>query len=783
MLIEVNGITLYYEVSGRGAPLILLHGNGETHAVFDELSKKLSEDFTVYAIDSRDHGQSEKTGAVSYEAMAADVLSFIDALDLKKPALLGFSDGGITGLMAAMARPEAFSRLAICGANLFPEGIKARYLRLFKLIYALTKKPLIGLMINAPHIEAAELKKIDIPTLVLAGEKDMIREDHTELIARSLPQAQLMILPGETHGSYVVHTNKLYPVLESFLGRVNALLSELTQMGGSDEAAEAEAAAPAAENVTAEAKAAAGAASAEPTATDAGAVETADPGTAAMGAADFQGPRAEPFLRGWKKWAGLAAAALVLIAFAVYYILGGSAFLERRAARKEAEEAAGREDYTLASQLAAQAGAEEERLAYGYQAAMALFDQGAFYDAANAFNALGNYQDAQVMVSESLYQEGRRLLELGERDAARQRLDALYGYKDAAALVEEMDEEDRAQEIAEETLTEKAQKLFYEGRAEEAIELCALDGRLVLSGAGMALLNGDGTVRYFGSEAGELSAVEGWTDVSRLAAGNMHFAAVHSDGSVSVLGVDVVGDGKDRYQPTDRQKWTDAAEVAAGGYAYLRSVLKLHGARPLEDNHFTLIARSDGTVDMQPRPNYKTQIFKFMNAWTEVVAVDGGGDNFIALHSDGTASAANRSKVKLREMEPVAALVSGWSDLVRVTADQNGFFGLDREGTLHISRLSGHTEAISGILGMDSGAVGTVILRMDGTAYCTDVTVDLSDWTEVTAVFAGSMGYAGAYSKQRDYYVGVRSDGTLLHYNLPGIIASDPELAQLVISR
>ena len=82
MNIKVNGITLEYSKEGTGEPLILLHGNGEDHHIFDKLAEKLKEKFTVYAIDSRNHGKSSMTDDYSYETMAEDIFSFINALEL-----------------------------------------------------------------------------------------------------------------------------------------------------------------------------------------------------------------------------------------------------------------------------------------------------------------------------------------------------------------------------------------------------------------------------------------------------------------------------------------------------------------------------------------------------------------------------------------------------------------------------------------------------------------------------------------------------------------------------
>ncbi|MEG0513956.1 MAG: alpha/beta hydrolase, partial [Clostridia bacterium] len=105
MLCHVNEIKLYYEVSGIGTPLLLLHGNGENHKIFDKAIPLLSEHFTVYAIDSRGHGQSDAVSQYHYDDIAEDVKCFIDKLKLKNPVFYGFSDGGIIGVLLAAKYP------------------------------------------------------------------------------------------------------------------------------------------------------------------------------------------------------------------------------------------------------------------------------------------------------------------------------------------------------------------------------------------------------------------------------------------------------------------------------------------------------------------------------------------------------------------------------------------------------------------------------------------------------------------------------------------------------
>lgn len=213
MLIEANGKTLHYEVAGSGTPLILLHGNGEDLHIFKESTALLKEFFTVYALDFAGHGESQAVEELHYATHAADVYAFIKALHLEKPMLYGFSDGGIVGLMLAYQHPNLLSKLAVSGANLEPNGLKRMPLLGMKLRYAFTRSKRTKMMLQEPHITWSDLEKITVPTLVLAGEFDLIREEHTRSIAAHILGSKLQILKGELHGSYVVHSEKIARLL------------------------------------------------------------------------------------------------------------------------------------------------------------------------------------------------------------------------------------------------------------------------------------------------------------------------------------------------------------------------------------------------------------------------------------------------------------------------------------------------------------------------------------------------------------------------------------------
>lgn len=209
MNITVNNVNLYYEVAGSGAPLVMVHGNGESHRIFDKAVPLLAEHFTCYLLDSRGHGQSQPVTEYHYEDMAEDVFQFIQALHLENVTYYGFSDGGIIGLLLASKYPKLLDRMIISGANTRPDAVSKRVVRLFKVINFLHKKPLFELMLTEPHITKEQLQAIETPTLVLAGSKDLVLEEDTRFIADSIPKATLQILPGESHTSYIVHKEKI----------------------------------------------------------------------------------------------------------------------------------------------------------------------------------------------------------------------------------------------------------------------------------------------------------------------------------------------------------------------------------------------------------------------------------------------------------------------------------------------------------------------------------------------------------------------------------------------
>lgn len=217
MNINVNNLNIYYEVYGDGKPIILLHGNSETHEIFDKLIDKLKDNYKVYAIDSRCHGKSEDTIYISYNLMRDDIIGFIQKLNIEKPILYGFSDGGIIGLLIAIKEPDILSKLIVSGANLNPKGMKTVMRTFIKLVCLFSKDKLFKMMLKEPNISIEELKTIRIPTVILAGEKDVIKLKHTKQISGNIQNSKLEIIKNENHGSYIIHSDKIYDILKKYI--------------------------------------------------------------------------------------------------------------------------------------------------------------------------------------------------------------------------------------------------------------------------------------------------------------------------------------------------------------------------------------------------------------------------------------------------------------------------------------------------------------------------------------------------------------------------------------
>lgn len=209
--VSVNNIKLYYEVYGQGEPLLLLHGNSESISSFRRQIPELSRHYKVIALDTRGQGRSTEDGRkFTYELFAEDTKALLDHLRLDSVHILGWSDGGNTGLIMAIKYPSKVKSLSVMGANLYNNSSSVKpwvnnALRKERLELSDTaqrdafRMRMIDLLLNEPNINEQSLETINCPVLVMAGSDDVIKEAHTRLIARNIKNSQLVIFPKGNH--------------------------------------------------------------------------------------------------------------------------------------------------------------------------------------------------------------------------------------------------------------------------------------------------------------------------------------------------------------------------------------------------------------------------------------------------------------------------------------------------------------------------------------------------------------------------------------------------------
>ncbi|RWY55641.1 alpha/beta fold hydrolase [Mucilaginibacter gilvus] len=235
---EIRGIKMYYEIYGKGEPLLIIHGNGGSIKDFRYQIPYFAKKYKVILADSRAQGKSNNDkDSLSYEMLSDDLNALMDQLKLKNANVIGWSDGGIEGLLLAMRNPDKVKMLAVTGANLWPDTtavypyiadlvmkqnvFTADSLKKMKNPSRLIKDQvlLLHLLSYEPHIKPEALHKISCPTLVIGGDHDVINPEHTMLIAKNIPQSYLWILPNSGHSTPIYYRDMFNRVIGDFFSK------------------------------------------------------------------------------------------------------------------------------------------------------------------------------------------------------------------------------------------------------------------------------------------------------------------------------------------------------------------------------------------------------------------------------------------------------------------------------------------------------------------------------------------------------------------------------------
>ncbi len=216
--VQLSEIKMHYAVYGEeGHPLILVHGNSGSKKSLSEAASYLANDYKVYVIESRCHGESTDADEITYDLMAKDIKEFIEALKLDKPYLVGHSDGGINAITVAYTYPDLLGGFISCGANSHPKTFKPYFPLAVKIQDMGRHEKLNELMLTLPDFTEERLSEITCPAYIVAGEYDIMWLSDTVYLHESIKESRVAIIKGADHSSYMSQDGKqAYALIHDF---------------------------------------------------------------------------------------------------------------------------------------------------------------------------------------------------------------------------------------------------------------------------------------------------------------------------------------------------------------------------------------------------------------------------------------------------------------------------------------------------------------------------------------------------------------------------------------
>ena len=215
-------IKLYYEDNGKGIPIVMLHGNNGSSTYFNHQVEYFSKKYRVITVDTRGHGKSKRGNLpFTMDQFVLDLDNLLNELNISNFILLGFSDGANIAMKYALKYQKRIKALILCGGNIYRNGLKLTFRLPVEIGYIFTKllsfnkkikrkNELLYLMMYEPNIKSEKLSKIKVPTLVIAGTNDIVKESHTKEIANNIPNSKLLIIDG----NHFILSNK-YEILNN----------------------------------------------------------------------------------------------------------------------------------------------------------------------------------------------------------------------------------------------------------------------------------------------------------------------------------------------------------------------------------------------------------------------------------------------------------------------------------------------------------------------------------------------------------------------------------------
>lgn len=244
--VDVAGLKTWYDAAGEGDPLLLMHGGLCTNDTWSAQMPAFAEHFQVLAPERRAHGHTpDVEGPLNYSDMATDMIGFLETV-VKRPAhVVGWSDGGIVGLLVAIARPDLVRKLVAVSANFKPAAVAGvpeshnptggapspddPSLAMFRSLYEasspdgaqhwpiMLKKFFEMVGSEQPDIKTEELARIKAPTLIVSADDDMVTLEHTLELYRAIPGSELAVVPGTSHALIFEKPDVLNRIVLDFL--------------------------------------------------------------------------------------------------------------------------------------------------------------------------------------------------------------------------------------------------------------------------------------------------------------------------------------------------------------------------------------------------------------------------------------------------------------------------------------------------------------------------------------------------------------------------------------
>jgi len=231
---SVNGISMYYEIYGSGTPLVLIHGGGSTiQTSFGRVIPELARNHQVIAVELQAHGRtSDRNADLTFEQDADDVATLLHNIGITKADFFGFSNGGTTTMQIAIRHPQIVNKIILGSALTKRSGMPAGFWEFMnhasieqmpeqlKTAYREVSGDTNGLqimhdrdvkrMVNFKDIPDSLISAIQVPALIIVGDKDVVSPEHAIALSRLIPNARLAIIPGG-HGEYIGEITTLQP--------------------------------------------------------------------------------------------------------------------------------------------------------------------------------------------------------------------------------------------------------------------------------------------------------------------------------------------------------------------------------------------------------------------------------------------------------------------------------------------------------------------------------------------------------------------------------------------